>query len=192
MEADHSAMLDRSVWGKLALGSVLVLALALVSGVLLREPLQTWGTAFLDRFGLAGLFVGVIITDSSILPMTNEPLVLLAIGAGVSPWTVIALTAIASACAGPVGWTAGHLVARHTPLGPWLARRHPRVTGFLTRYGARFVAVAALLPFPFAVSTWLAGASEVRFAHLCLASLLRVPKTLFYGLLIVGGWVAGA
>lgn len=185
-------MLDRAVWRKVAVGAALVLLLALASGVLLREPLQAWGTIFIDRFGLPGLFVGVLITDTSIVPLTSEPLVLLAIGGGVPPWTAVGLTAVASVCAGPLGWACGRLVARHTPLGPWLARRHPQVTGFLTRYGARFVAVAALLPFPFAVATWLAGASEVRMVHVLLASLLRVPKTLFYGALLVGGWVAGA
>lgn len=183
-------VLDRGVWLRLGLGAALVLVLALASGVLLREPLQVWGAVFIERFGLVGLFVGVLVTDSSIVPLTNEPLVLLAIGGGVPPWTAVGLTAAASVCAGPIGWSCGRLLARHTRLGPWLARRHPQVTGFLTRYGARFVAVAAVLPFPFAVATWLSGASDVRLVHVLLASLLRVPKTLFYGALLVGGWVA--
>ncbi|RME24857.1 MAG: hypothetical protein D6798_10220 [Deltaproteobacteria bacterium] len=183
-------MISRSTWIKLAAGCASVLAVAAACGVLLRDPLVQWGTLFLGRFGMQGLFVGVWITDSSIVPMTSEPLIMLAISAGARPFEVLFLASLASACAGPTGWVAGRLLAGHTPLGPWLARRHPDVTGFLTRYGARFVAVAALLPFPFAVSTWLAGASAVRFRHLLLASLLRIPKTVFYGLLIVGGWAA--
>ncbi|MCB9780647.1 MAG: VTT domain-containing protein [Alphaproteobacteria bacterium] len=184
-------MIDRTTVLKLVGGALAVLAVAGLCGVLLREPLIAWGGLFLDRFGLAGLFFGAMFTDSSIVPLTNEPLMLLAISGGANPWVVAAITAAGSVLAGPIGWTCGRLLARHTRLGPWLARRHPQVVAFLTRYGARFVAVAALLPFPFAVSTWLSGATDVRFGHLLLASLLRIPKTLFYAALLTGGWAAG-
>jgi membrane protein YqaA with SNARE-associated domain len=185
-------MIDRSTLIKLAVGALLVLIAAGLSGVLLREPLIRWGEAFIDRFGLLGLLIGVIFADSSIVPLSNEPLVLLALSAGVSPWTAFAVTALGSVLAGPVGWTCGRLLGAHTSVVLRLARRYPQVVAMLTLYGARFVAAAALLPFPFAVATWLAGASGVRFSHLLLASLLRIPKTAFYVALLAGGWAMGA
>jgi hypothetical protein len=42
------------------------------------------------------------------------------------------------------------------------------------------------------VSTWLAGMTAVNFWKVCLASLLRIPKTGFYLYLIVQGWALGA
>jgi len=184
-------LVDRRTLRRLLIGAALALALGAVCGVLLREPLVEWGGGFIDRFGLAGLFLGTLITDSSLLPLTNEPLVLLAISGGTSPWTAFAVTSTASVLAGPLGWALGRLVARRTPLGLWLHRRYPDVAALLARRGARFVAVAALLPFPFAVSTWLAGATDVPLAPLLLASLLRVPKTAFYVALLTGGWALG-
>ncbi len=184
-------MIDRSTLVKLALGALLVLLAAGLSGVLLREPLIRWGEAFIGRFGLVGLFFGVIFADSSIVPLSNEPLVLLALSAGVSPWTAFAVTAAGSVASGPVGWCCGRLLGAHTSIVLRLARRYPQVAAMLTLYGSRFVAAAALLPFPFAVATWLSGASGVRFSHLLLASLLRIPKTAFYVGLLAGGWALG-
>lgn len=189
--ASWPVFLDRPTLIKLALGLILVLALAGLCGWFFREPLVALGEAALERFGLLGLFLGVVFADSSIVPLSNEPLVLLALAAGVSPWTVFFVTASASVCAGPVGWSCGRLFGRRTGLLLRVARRHPQIVGWLTRYGARFVGAAALLPFPFAVSTWLAGASGVRFGPLLLASLLRVPKTAVFVGLLAGGWAAG-
>lgn len=184
-------MIDRATIIKLAVGAVLIMAAAGAAGVLLREPLIQAGQSFIDTFGLVGLFVGVILTDASIVPLTNEPLVMLALTAGVSPWTAFLVTAAASVIAGPVGWAGGRLLGTRTNLVLKAARRQPQVVAMLTRYGARAVAAAAILPFPYAVATWLAGASGVPLKDVALASLLRIPKTAFYVALLAGGWALG-
>ena len=53
------------------------------------------------------------------------------------------------------------------------------------------VAIAALLPIPFALATWTAGLTGVAFPKLLAASLLRIPKTWFYLWLILQGWAMG-
>jgi len=185
-------VIDRKTVIKLVIGVVLILGLAAASGLLLREPITLWGGAFVHRFGLVGLLAGVVISDSSLLPLTNEPLVLLAISGGLSPWVVFAVTAGGSFLAGPLGWFYGYTLARRTRFGAWLALKNPNVTALLHRYGIRFVAVSALLPFPFSVSTWLAGAAGLPLRAVAAASLLRIVKTAFYVVLIVSGWAVGA
>lgn len=184
-------MIDRPTLIKVAVGALAVLILAGASGVLLREPILHWGAVFMDRFGLWGLFVGVVISDSSIVPLTNEPLVLLAISGGTSPWLAFAITALGSTLAGPLGWLYGRTLARHTRLGPLLLHRYPSVFALLRRYGVRFVAMAAVFPFPFSVTTWLAGMAGLPLHQVALASLWRIPKTAFYVALLVGGWSLG-
>ena len=50
----------------------------------------------------------------------------------------------------------------------------------MKRYGVRAVAVAALTPFPFAIATWGAGASNVGLKPVLLGSLFRFPKVFIY------------
>jgi len=184
-------VIDHKTLIKLVIGALLLLALATASGVFLRDPITVFGGAFVQRFGLLGLFGGVIFSDSSLVPLTNEPLVLLVISGGVSPWVVFGVTAFGSFLAGPLGWFYGRTLARHTRFGPWLTLKNPDMNSLLNRYGVRFVAVSALLPFPFSVSTWLAGAAGLPLRQVAAASLLRIPKTAFYVALIVTGWAVG-
>lgn len=177
---------------KSVVGLTLLLAVAGLTGLLFREPISAGATWLYERLGLAGLFLGVLITDTSPLPLTHEPVLFLGVSAGEDPWRILAVTATASVLAGPVGWSCGRLARRSRRLTHWLQRRFPEVVTFMDEHGAKGVAIAALLPIPFAVSTWLAGLSTVRFGPLCAASLLRIPKTAFYLWLLVAGWSAGA
>ena len=181
---------DAKLVGKAVAGLAVLLGVSYLCGVVLREPIEVGGKAALDRLGYWGLAAGVIITDASPLPMTNEPLVILAIGAGRPAYTVFAVISAASVCAGFVGWTAGRFLGDATGIGPWMRRRYPGFERFMIRYGAHGVAVCALLPIPFALSTWSAGMMRVKLWKVALASLVRIPKTAFYVWLIVVGWSA--
>jgi len=176
---------------KTVIGLAALVGISYLCGVVLREPIEFAGQQALDRFGYIGLACGAIFTDSSPLPMTNEPLVMLAVGAGRPGNEVFAVVSAASVCAGLVGHTAGRTVGNHTALGGWIRRRYPGFERFMVRYGAYGVAVCALLPIPFALSTWSAGMMRVALWKVALASLVRIPKTAFYVWLIVQGWTAG-
>jgi membrane protein YqaA with SNARE-associated domain len=174
------------------IGLVILVAAAGAVGLLLREPLVACASWFVERFGLAGVFVGVMVTDTSPLPLTHEPVLLLGVGAGINSWTLFGVAAAASTLSGPVGYFGGWCVRRSRRFREWIEQRTPEITGWMREHGAKGVATAALLPIPFAVSTWLAGMTAVNFWKVCLASLLRIPKTGFYLYLIVQGWALGA
>jgi len=185
---DEELTLDRRLLGRAAVGLLVVLSAAAVAGVWLREPITAFSSALIDRVGWAGVFVGVLITDTSPLPLTHEPVLLMAVADGLNVWAIGGVAATASVVAGPLGYLGGRLLGRSAHIEAWLLRRSPGMVGFLRRWGATGVAIAALLPIPYALATWTAGLAEVRFLHLCAASLLRIPKTLFYLWLIVQGW----
>lgn len=192
-EGDERAKytVDKVLIRKAVVGLIVILAVAGATGVLFKEPLQAVGEAFIGRWGLWGLAVGVVITDASPLPLTNEPLVFLARGAGLGLWTICGVVSAASVAAGSVGYWSGRLFGGALKLEGWMARRHPGLTHYMRQYGAEGVAIAALLPIPFALSTWSAGILRVPYAKVALASLVRIPKTVFYALLIVAGLSAG-
>lgn len=190
--ASELVVLDWRLAVRTLVGATLVLAAAGVAGLAMREPLITAGAWFFDRFGLWGMFFGTVVIDVSIIPLTNEPLMLLALSADQSPWMVFWVTSIASTLAGAVGWSIGRLIDRYTPFGRRLCMRYPAMTDLLRRYGAVAVALGATTPLPFSASTWLAGLLGVPLRGVMAASLLRFPKTGFYLWLLIQGWALGA
>ncbi len=182
----------RSLVLKAAVGVLALLAFAALTGLLLREPITVAATWLYAHLGLAGIFLGVLIADSSPIPMTHEPVTFLAVSAGESFWRLLVTSGTASVLAGPTGWTGGRLARSNQRFCDWMQRRFPKLVDLMERHGAKGLAIAALLPVPFAIATWLAGMTAVRFGPLCAASLLRFPKTAFYLWLLYLGWNASS
>ena len=181
------SLLIRSLAGLLGLAAVVVAA-----GVWLRAPIEAMAEVFIGRGGLPGLFAAVVFTDASPIPMTHEPVLLLAVAQGIDPTIIGAVASAASVAAGPVGWTGGRILGRSRWAVAWSSGRGAEMVAFLGRWGATGVAIAALLPIPYALATWTAGLVGVPFGRLLAASLLRIPKTWFYLGLVVAGWRLGA
>ena len=140
---------------------------------------------------VSGAIALTLLVDASPLPLTNEPLMVLAIGADVGLWAIFGVMSAGSTLAGVVGWIGGRIIGQHTAPGRWLMLRYPAVQLFLVRWGALGVAIAALTPIPFGLTAWAAGMARVPFWKVALASVARVPKTGFYLWLIAQGWALG-
>lgn len=188
-EAVHPV--DRALIVKSIVGIGVILLIAGVVGLVFKGPLEAGGSAFLDAFGLPGLFVSVLISDGVPFPLTNEPMIFLAHGAGVATWVIFAVVSAGSVCAGTLGYWGGRLIGRTLGLEGWLENKQPDLVHYMRKYGAEGVAIAALLPIPFQFATWGAGTLRVSYPKVLLASLLRIVKTGFYVLLIVGGLSLG-
>lgn len=165
---------------------------ALVAGVgvlgwLLREPLTAFANAFTAQFGLAGVFVGTLMTDTMLL--THEPLLWAGYAGGLGFWPVYWTTTVASVLAGPLGWMYGRVMGRSQWVQNLFEKNH--LHAFLHKYGFWAVAIAALTPFPYSLATWASGAARIPLSTVLLGSLFRVPKVMFYFLLIVFGWTLG-
>ncbi len=176
---------------KMAAGLVAMFIVAGLSGWLLRDPLVQIGGWCVDRFGLFGLFASTWVTDTSPLPLTNEPLMFLALSGGMNRWTIFLVVSAASVLGGASGYFFGRTLHRVTPIREYMTRWSPEVVAWLEKNGGWGVAVAALTPIPYSLSTWTAGIIGTRFAVVMLAALLRIPKTAFYLLLLIAGWELG-
>lgn len=149
-----------------------------------RAPLEAFAAWFVGTFGLIGLGVFVLVVDS--LPLTHEPVLFLGLSGGLGFWPVWAAGTLGSIGAGVSGWAMGRTLGRHPYLQHLFAKY--RITSFLQRYGAWAVAVAALTPFPYALTTWASGAAGVPLFQVVLGSLMRGPKVLLYLSLMAAGW----
>lgn len=177
-------MEPRVLLSRLAVAMVVLLAVVGSLAVALEPQLTMLSEGFVSRFGLAGLFVGVVLTDS--LAATNEPLMLVAYAGGLGFWPVFVVASSASVLAGPVGWFLGGLLGRLSYVQDLFSRY--KIDAFLHRYGFWSVAMAAVTPFPFSLVTWASGAVRVPLSVVFAGSLFRIPKTLFYLSIIVFGW----
>lgn len=173
----------RSLIVRLALGILVLLVGAIFLATFAYEPIQSMSEPLVDRFGLAFVFVGVVLTDS--LMFTNEPILLVAHAGGLGFWPVVWVASVASIAAGVLGWLVGGQLGRLTRVKRLMARY--RIGPFMERYGVYAVGVAALTPFPYSVATWSAGAAGVPLVHVLLGSLLRVPRVVFwFGIMLFG------
>ncbi|MCH2571614.1 MAG: VTT domain-containing protein [Planctomycetes bacterium] len=175
----------RGIVIKMVVALILLFVAAILLGWLAREPIKDTSEFLVDRFGIAGLFVSILCVDS--LPgLTNEPLLFVAISGGLGYWPILLSAGAGSTMAGVVGWIIGGRLRRFETLNRMVTRY--RMDVFFEHYGARTIALAALTPLPFAVTTWAAGASGVKLRTLLLGCLWRFPKTWFYLTLIDYGW----
>lgn len=184
-------VIDGRLIRKTALGLLILLVFSGACAWLLKDPFIRMGELFLERFGLLGLFVGTIISDTSPLPLSHEPLTFIGITAGIPTTTLLLTITSASVLSGPIGWTCGRLLLSGTSFSAWLDRRYPGFMGMMRRGGLNAVAVAALLPIPFSLATWTAGMLRLPFHKVAAISLLRIVKVGVYFQILKLGWLAG-
>jgi membrane protein YqaA with SNARE-associated domain len=189
--ARRDLQIDRRLMVRTVLTTVLIVAAAVVLGIEFREPVAELGHRFVDRFGLLGMGIGVLMIDTSIIPLSTDPLLLVGVSGELPFWPMFAVTTFASVCSGPAGYICGALLDRGTRVGPFLRRRFPRFIAFLDEHHLKAVVAAALLPVPFSATTWSAGMMRIGFWKVAAISLLRIPKTGFYLWLIWKGWEYG-
>ena len=190
-EGEAGPRIDRKLLIKTGVGILALVAVAAILAAVLYEPITLVAETFLDRFGLLGIFAAVVVTDTSPLPMTHEPVLLLGVGAEVNPWLLWAVASAASVFSGVLGYTCGATLVSRSRFRGWVDRRYPGFVRFMEQHGAKGVAVSALLPIPFALSSWSAGMVRCGLPGVALASLLRIPKAGFYLWLIITGWTWG-
>ena len=119
--------------------------------------------------------------------MSAAPLMLLAIKGQLAAWKVVACVSSASIAGGLLGYLIGRSIGMPDALDRWLQGNHPVLFDLMKRHGGVGVVLAGTLPIPLALGTWTAGAMRVRFWRVAAACLVRLPKTGFYVILIVGG-----
>ncbi|TNE84228.1 MAG: hypothetical protein EP330_30370 [Deltaproteobacteria bacterium] len=162
---------------RLAVGFVVLMAGVAVIFKLAAEPLNAVSAAFVENFGLLGVFVGCLLIDAT-PGLTHEPILVVARQGGIGFWAIFVAAGTGSMLSGVLGYGIGRVLGGSAFVQRLLIRY--RLREFLHRYGVRAVAIAALTPFPFAIATWGAGASQISIRSVLVGALFRYPKVLFY------------
>jgi membrane protein YqaA with SNARE-associated domain len=180
----------RTVALRMVLGLLVMTGLVAVLGLLFRDPIQGASTAFIDRFGLAGVFIGVFVADA--LPVcTHDPILFAAHSGGVPPVLLCVVAMSAAILAFGFDFAVGRLLGKRLePLSRFADRFH--VSELLRHYGTTAIVAAAILPVPFALVVYVIGVSgQVSFGTVVVGSLVRASKIGFTVSAIALGWSIG-
>ena len=173
---------------KLLVSFIGLIALGGLCGYLFRNVIIRAGTWTVDHFGLEGIAFATLLIDSCPIPMTSEPLILLALGANINWLNLALLMSIASHLACFIGHTGGKMLQKYPQVVERVEQLFPDIFIFMREHGVHGVLLGALLPIPYAITTWLAGLNNVPLRPVFFASAGRWFKNFVTVALIAWGW----
>ena len=183
--------MNRKMIFKICLGMLGLVGLGAICALIFKEQLSEMGHWFIDNFGLLGIGIGTIITDTSPIPMTSEPLAVLALASDIPLLQLILVMSIASHLGAPIGYAGGYFLGNRAWFQKIIAKRFPDWQERGQQYAIRLVAMGALLPIPYAITTWFAGSVKADFKKVLLVASFRWVKTVITLLVLAGGWWLG-
>jgi membrane protein YqaA with SNARE-associated domain len=155
-----------------------------------RPELEAISHFLVVRLGYVGLFAGPFIADAFSFPAPPQLYLLAAITTHQSAGLTLALVSAGSVLGGNVGRWLGSLLGDRPFLTRLLGRTRGRVDAIFDRYGYWAVAVGALMPLPYSMLCYLAGVYQMPRGLFALMSLLRVPRLVFFYLILRAGFGA--
>ena len=161
-------------------GTIVLLLGILLAGWLsktfLAEPLDAAAQWLVAHVGLVGVLVITVIFDSFPTPFSFVPLLVLLIHQGMNPWLAGILFSGASVTGGFIGIHLGRYLGLPKRLESWAEAKFPGILDWLRERAAIGVAAFAILPLPFSLATWSAGALRAHRGKVMLAVGARIPK----------------
>ena len=176
---------------KLLVGVLLLMLAGVSCAWLFRQEVEYLGNVFIERYGLWGIALGTLICDASPIPLTNEPLALISLGAGIPFWKLVVTMSCASHTAAPIGYTCGYILGQQVWIKSWIHKKYPDALENGRKYATRAVLLGAILPIPYALTTWSAGMVKANFWHVFWAGSLRWIKNIIAVGALAGGWMLG-
>lgn len=164
---------------------------ALVATVFFGEFLELAANWTLETLGISGILLITVLIDSVPSPFSFVPLLLLCLHHGMDPWAAGTLFSLASITGGVTGVHLGRWFGLPKRLSQGVEARYPGSLDWLRKNAALGVALFAVLPLPFSLATWSAGALRAPRREVFIAIGARIPKTIFIVLSLEAGRIAG-
>lgn len=153
-----------------------------------RPELEGISRFLVVRFGAFGLFAGPFIADAFSFPAPPQLYLLAAITTHQPVVSTLALVSAGSVLGGNVGRWFGAVLGDRPFLTRVLGRTRHRVDAVFARYGYWAVAVGALMPLPYSMLCYLSGVYKMPRGLFALMSLLRVPRLMFFYVILRAGF----
>ena len=178
----------RSLVVRLVVAVVAVFGVVAVLARLFRRPLQALGTAFVERFGLAGMFVGSLLSDAFTIPIPPQFYLLTAVASGRPQLPAVIVCSVASMMGGALAYRLARPLSRLAPIARLLERTRPQADRLFARWGSWSVVVAGFSPLPFSGLCYTAGIYRMPLRLFALFLILRIPRLLVIYAAVRAGW----
>lgn len=132
--------------------------------------------------------LGTFLADGLQFPIPPQFYMLLAIASGTPAVASFAAISAASLVAGALGFRLCAWLSGWSWLAGKTSKQRELLRRAFERYGHRAALIAMLLPIPYSILCYLAGLSRLPRTFLLLLSAYRLPKLLFFYLLLSWGW----
>ncbi len=183
--------LDRRGAVSLLLGLALVVGACAALALVARGPSEAAGRALVERLGAPGVLAGVVLAETSPIPLAGEPVLYLGLRGGMPPGLIAALGCAGNLLAAALAYACGAALRRTGLVDRALGARRAPAEEAVRRRGAWALVLASITPLPFGTLAWVAGALRMPLGAYALACLVRVPKVLGYLAAMELGWALG-
>jgi membrane protein YqaA with SNARE-associated domain len=168
-----------------------VFLLLLILRLTLGDNIEYAGEVLIDRFGYLGMFIGTLIMDTLIVPISPDVILFISIAAEISPfWTIFTIT-LASMIGGHLGYLIGKFLGDRKFVMKRIAPYEKKGRKLMGQYGLWAIIIGAMTPIPFSAVCWLAGMLDMKYPSFLIGVSFRLPRfLLWYIILILGfkGW----
>lgn len=162
--------------------------LSFVASWLFRDWLTAVGHQLIGAYGARGVFTSVFFIDWVPIPTSSEPIYLLGISSGMDLTQLFVASSAGGVVAALGCYASGAVLERTTSIGDWTRARYPGMVQWVAEKGFKGLALAAVVPLPFSPMMWIAGVIGMPLEQVVIISLLRIPKTVFYILVLMAAW----
>ena len=153
----------------------------------LKVPLEIAANWVLDTLGIPGVLLFTIAVDSFPTPFSFVPLLVLCIHRGLDPLFIGFIFSAASISGGMTGYHLGRWFGLPGRLESWAEKKFPGCLDWLRDHAAPGIVAFTILPLPFSLATWTAGALRAHRGKVIMALCTRILKVGF----IIGSMLLG-
>lgn len=152
------------------------MAIFLVIGRWFYDPMVEAGRWFVQTWGGPGVAVGFMVPDAFTVPIPNDAFLALGRTGNMATLPLVGWALLGSLCGGSLGFVLGRQLRSTAFFSRFMSGRGARVDRALRKHGIKVVAIAAVTPLPYSLSSWAAGATHMAYPAFLAISLLRIIR----------------
>ena len=186
MDKDLQKILLKGLFGLLA-----IIPIILILSYFLKEPIHNFSTSFVEIFGVYGVGLGILISDSLPAFMIPDAFLVLAVAGELPDLPVLFNASIGSILGGSISYFLGRYVfPKIDKIQNFLKEHEEKLIVYLDKYGVWAVVLAATTPLPYSWMSILVGTLKMPYWKFLLSSLTRAPRFIVYYYAIKIGWMS--
>ena len=184
MDKDLKKLIIQSI-----LGILVVLVLIILLGKLIHEPILYFSQKFIDIFGVFGVGLGILISDSLPAFMIPDAFLVFAVAGNLGDLEVITFASIGSLIGGSNSYLVGRFILPKLKIGrDMITKNETKLVPYIEKYGMWAVVIAATTPLPYSWMSFLVGSFKMSYLKFMISSLTRIPRFVIYYYAIKMGW----